>query len=95
MVLTVIAGASALMAAATPALAGPGYIPPRTAQLAETREHRDPCHAVSNSPHELAGLQGLQDNCRRLMAQGAAHPQDTALREACNRAARALTGQPC
>ncbi|HWA21926.1 MAG TPA: hypothetical protein VG735_05980 [Caulobacterales bacterium] len=95
LILTLVAGASAIMAMATPALAGPGYIPRSAAQIQQAREHRDPCNAVSNNPHELSGLQGIQAACRHKMAQHMARPDDVALREACAHAARALTGQPC
>ena len=95
MILALVAGVSALMAVATPALAGPGYIVPPATQIEGAREHRDPCNAVSNNPHELSGLQAIQNACRHRMVQRAAHPDDIALREACAQSARALTGQPC
>ncbi|HWA23743.1 MAG TPA: hypothetical protein VG735_15220 [Caulobacterales bacterium] len=96
MILTLVAGASVIMAMATPALARPeNYVRPTVAQMQMVREHRDPCNSVSNNPHELSGLQAIQDACRHRMAQRAAHPDDLALREACAQAARALTGQPC
>lgn len=95
-ILTLVAGASAMMAMASPALARPEtYVRPTAVQIAQAREHRDPCNSVSNNPHELSGLQAIQNACRHRMAQRAAHPDDVALREACDQAARALTGQPC
>lgn len=72
-----------------------GFAHPTQAQITEARMHRNPCNSVGNSPHELAALQAMQDRCRRLKAQLAAHPGDAALREACDHAAHALTGQPC
>lgn len=91
-VLTVSAGAVALMLAPLPAFANhnTAHSIPTGAQA-----ERDPCAAVANSPHEPASLKALQARCRHLRAQLSADPGNAALREECDKAARALTGKPC
>ncbi len=65
---------------------------PRTP--AAERVVRDPC-AASRNPHQLPGALAMADRCRRLLADLRAAPNDGALRERCNHAARALTGRIC
>lgn len=55
---------------------------------------RDPC-GVSHNPHQPPGADALGDRCRRLLAQYRASPNDPALRDRCDRAARARTGRTC
>lgn len=62
---------------------------------AAVRATPHPCGGVSNSPHENQALQAMAHRCRRLVEQVRASPNDTALRERCDRLARALSGQPC
>lgn len=62
---------------------------------AATRAAPHPCGGVSNSPHENAALQAMAHRCRRLVEQVRASPNDTALRERCDRLSGALTGRPC
>lgn len=64
----------------------------------ETRvvaRERDPCHAVSNNPHESNARQAMQRRCQRLSSELRERPDDAALREQCDRLARGLTGLPC
>lgn len=55
---------------------------------------RDPC-GVSHAPRQNPGFRALGEHCRRLLAQYRASPNDSALRDRCNRAAMARTGRPC
>lgn len=64
-------------------------------RAATTRAAPHPCGGVSNSPHENAALQAMAHRCRRLVEQVRASPNDTALRERCDRLALGLTGRRC
>lgn len=95
--LTAIAGAAFVTLAATPSFADhkANHTVPTPAEVEAARAERDPCHAISNGPRELVGLQALQARCRELIAKRDARPNDAALRAECDEAARALTGHPC
>ncbi len=54
----------------------------------------DPC-GVSHNPHQPPGAEAQGERCRRLLAQYRASPNDPALREHCDRVARARTGRTC
>lgn len=62
---------------------------------AAVRAAPHPCGGVSNSPHENQALQAMAQRCRRLVEQVRASPNDTALRERCDRIALGLTGRRC
>lgn len=55
---------------------------------------RDPC-ALSHNPHQPPGDRAQAERCRRLLDELRATPDDDALRERCDRAARARTGRTC
>ena len=96
--LLALVGAAVVAAVPVSAFALPSYpIAPTTAQIAAARaaDHDHPCHVISNDPHESPALQAMQERCRRLRMQVRTNPDDAALGEACDHAARALAGQPC
>ncbi|MBI3439082.1 MAG: hypothetical protein HY054_10640 [Proteobacteria bacterium] len=51
--------------------------------------------AVTNNPHQPPGAAAAAQRCLDLLNQLRAAPNDAALRERCDRAARAITGRPC
>ena len=92
-----LAGVAVLVLAPTPALAHHklNHVIPTAAQMEVRRAGRSPCPAASHSPHALLAPLVMERRCRHLRALAAANPNDAALRAACDRAARALTGRPC
>lgn len=50
---------------------------------------------MSHNPHQPPGARAIAEQCRQLLAELRAAPNDTALRERCNRAALARTGRTC
>ncbi len=55
---------------------------------------RDPC-GMSHNPHQPPGASARGEECRRLLAEYRASPNDEALRERCDRVVRARTGRTC
>jgi hypothetical protein len=95
--LSAIVGATLLAMAPLPAFAHhkTNHNFPNAARVQQERAHHNPCNSVSNNPHQSGALQAMQARCRDRMAQSEVNPDDTALREACDNAARALAGRPC